>query len=671
MSELSSLTKVDAGEYTIYVKGTNPNYENGATTTATLTITPRLVSFTGETDKRTYTGSEIELTKVTVGGDGLVSGHKDNVTYSVKGIEAGTYNGTITAKADVKILTGENDVTKNYEITVTPGTLTISKTDEAFEISLDNDEYTYDGTAHANTNTPSSTAASGTTTFSYSFTEDGEYVADLSSLTKTDAGEYTIYVKATNPNYSSEATMTSTLKINKRTVNLISESGRKVYDGTPLTNDKVTVTGDGFVGKEGAAYNVTGTQTLVGSSENKFTYQLNEGTKAANYEIKTVFGTLTVTDENVPDEKVVNKTADDAEYKLGDTVTFTITATNIYDVPKTLKLTEKENVELVQDTFENVAPGATVTTTATHTISEADILNGSFINTVTVTIDKEWAADKKVDTEDKNGHMTVAKTSTSEPASADGYMLGETIEYRIVVTNDGNLTMTNVKVEDELTGLNETIDSLAPGEEKEFTTSYVVTEKDVEAGSVVNVATAKGADPTEEEVPGEPGTNTVPVIQKYRLTVNYWIGQVNGEKAADTFTAQYMAGAEYNVASPILTGHKADKERVSGTIMADTTLDVVYTAGEYTLTIYYVYEDGTQAAPTYQRTLTYGEAYSVLSPVIDGYTANFRLVTGEMPARNMVYTIRYQAAGNGIIIDDYDTPLGLSGFGVCIGETYE
>ena len=759
-----------------------------------LTITPRLVSFTGETDKRTYTGSEIELTKVTVGGDGLVSGHKDNVTYSVKGIEAGTYNGTITAKADVKILTGENDVTKNYEITVTPGTLTISKTDEAFEISLDNDEYTYDGTAHANTNTPSSTAESGTTTFSYSFTEDGEYVADLSSLTKTDAGEYTIYVKATNPNYSSEATMTSTLKINKRTVNLISESGHKVYDGTPLTNDKVTVTGDGFVGKEGAAYDVTGTQTLVGSSENKFTYKLNEGTKATNYEIKTVFGTLTVTDgedegeDPVDPSLVVTKAAEEGPYALNDKVTFNITATNIYEAAQTITLSEIEGVTLAKSSFKNVPAGETITTTAVYTIAEKDILNGSFTNTVTakmggitktadatvttekkdghLTINKEtnstaaaedgkYALGEKITykitvindgnltitditvtdeltgdewpikslapndrkeftaeytvteadilkgevvnvatgkgtspdpdekevpvepgtdpepTEEKNGHMTVTKTSTSEPASADGYMLGETIEYRIVVTNDGNLTMTNVKVEDELTGLNETIDSLAPGEEKEFTTSYVVTEKDVEAGSVVNVATAKGADPTEEEVPGEPGTNTVPVIQKYRLTVNYWIGQVNGEKAADSFTAQYMAGAEYNVASPILTGYKADKERVSGTIMADTTLDVVYTAGEYTLTIYYVYEDGTQAAPTYQRTLTYGEAYSVLSPVIDGYTANFRLVTGEMPARNMVYTIRYQAAGNGIIIEDYDTPLGLSGFGVCIGETYE
>ena len=274
-------------------------------------------------------------------------------------------------------------------------------------------------------------------------------------------------------------------------------------------------------------------------------------------------------------------------------------------------------------------------------------------------------------TEDKNGHMTVTKTSTSKPANEAGYVLGETIEYQIVVTNDGNLTMTNITVEDKLTGMTETIESLAPGQEETFTTTYVVTEQDVEAGNVVNEATATGTDPEDKEVPGEPGTDTQPVIRKYRLTVNYWMEQVGGEQAANTFTAEYLAGAEYNVASPILAGFLADKERVTGTITADTTVDVVYTMGNFTLTIYYVYADGTQAAPTYQRTLAFGEAYSVLSPVIDGYTANFRLVTGEMPARNMAYTIRYQAAGDGTIIDDYDTPLGLAGVGMCTGETYE
>ena len=76
---------------------------------------------------------------------------------------------------------------------------------------------------------------------------------------------------------------------------LTSADGEKVYDKTALTNDTVTETGDGFIAGEGASYTVTGSQTVVGSSENAFTYTLNEGTKAENYNITTVPGTLTVT----------------------------------------------------------------------------------------------------------------------------------------------------------------------------------------------------------------------------------------------------------------------------------------------------------------------------------------------------------------------------------------
>ena len=91
----------------------------------------------------------------------------------------------------------------------------------------------------------------------------------------------------TNQNFSNVefVIVDGTLVISKRTVTLTSASDSKTYDGTALTNDEVTVDGDGFAEGEGATYNVTGTQTEAGSSANAFTYELNEGTKADNYEI--------------------------------------------------------------------------------------------------------------------------------------------------------------------------------------------------------------------------------------------------------------------------------------------------------------------------------------------------------------------------------------------------
>ena len=76
-----------------------------------------------------------------------------------------------------------------------------------------------------------------------------------------------------------------TLTVTKREVILTSASDSKAYDGTALTNSMVTVSGDGFAEGEGASYNVTGSQTEAGKSDNTFTYKLNKGTKEGNYVI--------------------------------------------------------------------------------------------------------------------------------------------------------------------------------------------------------------------------------------------------------------------------------------------------------------------------------------------------------------------------------------------------
>ena len=102
----------------------------------------------------------------------------------------------------------------------------------------------------------------------------------------------------------------------------------------------------------------------------------------------------------------------------------------------------------------------------------------------------------------------------------------------------------------------------------------------------------------------------------------------------------------------------------------------------YRLTIYYVYADGTTAAPTYDTFMQEGEAYSVPSPEIDGFFTATPLVNGVMPARNKQITVVYLSAETEtaafpysemtMLFDwtDYETPLGL-GFsvmnvGICV-----
>ncbi len=128
----------------------------------------------------------------------------------------------------------------------------------------------------------------------------------------------------------------------------------------------------------------------------------------------------------------------------------------------------------------------------------------------------------------------------------------------------------------------------------------------------------------------------------YKLTIRYWYGAVGGAVAKPDYIEWYRAGTPYNVPAPRIDGYTSLLVRVTGTMdTRDIVYDVVYTFIDYTLTINYVYEDGTVVAPTYTKTLHIGDGYSVSSPVVEGYTATPAVISGTMPGRNMTYTVIY------------------------------
>ena len=250
---------------------------------------------------------------------------------------------------------------------------------------------------------------------------------------------------------------------------------------------------------------------------------------------------------------------------------------------------------------ESIAPGESKDFTAEYIVKEADILAGSVVNVATATGESPDPdkpdpgvdpGEKEEPTDPKNGHLTLAKTATSTPANGTAYSAGETVTYRITAANDGNLTLTNVEVADKLTGDVWMIESLAPGESREFTTAYVVTEADVLAGSVVNVATADGESPD----PDKPDPEVNP-----------------------------------------------DEE-------------VVPTNRDYTVTIHYIDANGNTVAPDYTGTFTYQTPFSVTSPVIDGYTPSAAVVNGIMPAENIEYVVIYTAEDVPVIVPPVPVP---------------
>ena len=92
-----------------------------------------------------------------------------------------------------------------------------------------------------------------------------------------------------------------------RDVTMTSGTAEKIYDGSALTDSSIAVGGDGFVNGEGAAFNVTGSQTDAGSSSNTFDYTLDSNTLAVNYNITRTEGTLTVTPKDVTVQYVTDE----------------------------------------------------------------------------------------------------------------------------------------------------------------------------------------------------------------------------------------------------------------------------------------------------------------------------------------------------------------------------
>ena len=195
----------------------------------------------------------------------------------------------------------ENTKEGNYDISVIPGQLTVTNRQAQYQVRVEANSSTgntYDGVEHAATGLKTS-----------EFTVDGQkYTVEglnTSDPKAVNAGEYantisgTPVVKDANGNdVSSQFAVTlvpGKLEIAKRSVTLTSASDSRVYNGEALTNDDVTVGGDGFVAGEGAVYNVTGTITDAGKVANSFTYERDSNTNFDNYNISKKEGTLEVT----------------------------------------------------------------------------------------------------------------------------------------------------------------------------------------------------------------------------------------------------------------------------------------------------------------------------------------------------------------------------------------
>ena len=229
----------------------------------------------------------------------------------------------------------------------------------------------------------------------------------------------------------------------------------------------------------------------------------------------------------------------------GDTIDFEFVVTNTGNVTLDPVSVDDPAVGAVDCPVDVLAPDDSTTCTATYTLTQLDVDAGHFANTATASGTPPVGG--PVDDEDSTDTPVTAGPALSLDKSAgpvvdadgNGPDAGDTVDYTFEVSNTGNVTLTGIGVTDPtVAGVVCPDTTLAPGDTTTCTATYTLTQADVDAGEVVNTATASGTPPTGPPVEATDTVTTAvpaaPAITLDKSAGPIVDGDANGPDAGDT-----------------------------------------------------------------------------------------------------------------------------------------
>ena len=255
----------------------------------------------------------------------------------------------------------------------------------------------------------------------------------------------------------------------------------------PRPGDTITCT---------ATYTVTqadidaGSVTNIASASGSFTFAGDQSPTV----ITSPTDTLTIAAARAPTLTIAKTSTTTSVTTVGQVIPYSYAVTNTGNVTMTgLALADTNTDAAPVCLVTTLAPGESTTCTAVHTVTQAELdAGGSVSNSVTATTGQGATATDSLDIPiSQSPKLTIAKSITA----GDPYdSVGDTITYSYTVTNSGNVTISAIAVSDD------TVDAppvclattLAPAASTTCTATYTVTQADLDAGTVTNVAGATG-----------------------------------------------------------------------------------------------------------------------------------------------------------------------------------
>ncbi|TKV25570.1 hypothetical protein FDK12_14935, partial [Arthrobacter sp. NamB2] len=224
----------------------------------------------------------------------------------------------------------------------------------------------------------------------------------------------------------------------------------------------------------------------------------------------------------------ITRVGQNIEYSFELTNTGNVTLSDVTAVDDKARFTGSGELSpvLCPEAARSLAPGKSVTCSATYTVTQADLDSAELKNVATgtatdprrTTVGTE-PSEVTIPTEQK---PALAMVKSADAAAMENIAVGQKVRYSFAVSNTGNVTLENVTVTDDrakFTGdptqlsditCPESAASLAPNESVTCIATYKVTQADVDRGTVKNTATATAIDRTRTPVTTSPSDVTIP-----------------------------------------------------------------------------------------------------------------------------------------------------------------
>ena len=256
-----------------------------------------------------------------------------------------------------------------------------------------------------------------------------------------------------------------------------------------------------------------------------------------------------------PGVTIVKSSNASAATEAGDIVTFNFVVTNTGNVTITSFVVTDPLPGLSAidcGGVTSLAPLATVTCTATYTVTQADVDAG---------VDRQHGGRQRRDRDRRAGDRrptpsrrrctkTPGSRSSRAPNATPATKAGDTITFSFLVTNTGNVTITSFVVTDPLPGLSAIncggVTSLAPTASVSCSATYVVTQADVDAGVINNTATVNGTTATAGPVTDD-DTLATPLTTTPSVTIVKSSNATATTAAGDTITFSFVVTNTGNV----------------------------------------------------------------------------------------------------------------------------